>query len=475
MASTKKSMRARVAAGFGAAALATLTVLGGALPASAAPDNIDPNTPRSITIHKFAEPETPTTLAHDGSQLPAADLAGLTPLAGVEFTVQQVTGVDLTTTEGWAAAAALTPATAGPLATVGSARTNADGAVVFPNLAAAVYLVTETDPGTNSIAFTADPFLVTVPMPVNNAWVYDVHVYPKNAITGIEKSFQHGLSTGLGDRASWTLDADVPEIAAASTLSSFGLVDELDSRLSFVSAKVSGTNVALVPADYTVSNRGQTVSVAFTDAGLAKLRAASDASIRVEIVTTVTSLAGATIAQDGIIANTATLLVNGTEFSSNTVSTGWGTLAILKHEQRTDAADRSGVLAGAEFQIFGTEADSLARTNPIAVGGQSTFTTGQDGIAFVPVLPAGTYWIVETKAPAGYQIGSTAIAPVTIATGDLSMTSIDRYVANAQVPAYALPITGGEGQAAFMIGGFGLLASALGFALVRRRKAQQPA
>ena len=55
MASTKKGLTARVAAGFGAVALATLTALGGALPASAAP-NIDPQEPGSITIHKFEQP-----------------------------------------------------------------------------------------------------------------------------------------------------------------------------------------------------------------------------------------------------------------------------------------------------------------------------------------------------------------------------------------------------------------------------------
>ncbi|MGM1030416.1 MAG: SpaH/EbpB family LPXTG-anchored major pilin [Actinomycetota bacterium] len=476
MATNKKGLTARIAAGFGAVALATLTVLGGALPASAvAVDNIDPAEPRALTIHKFAEPETPTTLAHDGTELDEAALTGLTPLPGVTFTIQQVKGIDLTTAAGWTAAANPAPTpdslAAADLEPAVTGITNADGEIRFPDLAAAVYLVTETDPGENNIAFEAEPFLVTVPMPVDNTWVYDVHVYPKNAITGIEKSFENGLTASLGDRATWTLDADVPEIAAAETLSSFVITDTLDSRLTYGSATVTGTNVALVPADYAVVNTGQLVTVTFTPAGVAKLAAANNASVQVDIVSTVVSLQGAAPADNGIIKNGAQLIVNGTKFDSNIVTTEWGTLAILKYEQRADAADHSGVLAGAEFQIFANEADRDARTNPISVGGQSTFVTQDNGIAFIPVLPSGTYWIVETKAPAGYVVSTTPIGPVTIVTGDLSPTSVDVSVANAQVPAYALPITGGSGQAAFMIGGAGLLASALGFALFRRRKA----
>ena len=69
----------------------------------------------------------------------------------------------------------------------------------------------------------------------------------------------------------------------------------------------------------------------------------------------------------------------------------------------------------------------------------------------------------------------TTPQPFTAVTGDVAVDSVDLAFANDQVPTYALPITGGEGQAAFMIGGAGLLLGALGFALMRRRKVQAEA
>jgi fimbrial isopeptide formation D2 family protein/LPXTG-motif cell wall-anchored protein len=477
MATTKKGLSARIAAGFGAAAIATVTILGGALPASAAVNNIDQNPVggRSLTIHKFAEPATPTTMAHDGSRLTETQLEGLTALVDVPFSIQRVEGIDLNTTAGWAAADGLTVAEVNADYTLAPARsglTAADGSLTFANLDAAVYLVTENSSTAHDIAFTADPFLVSVPIALNNEWLYNVHVYPKNGVTGIEKAFTNGLATGLGDRASWNLTVDVPEVAAGKSLSSFVISDTLDARLRYDSATVTGTNVSLLPADYTVAASGQALSVTFTPAGLTKLAAANDASLSIAITTTVTSLAGTAPAQPGVIANQATLTVNGTQFPSNTVTTQWGSLAILTYEQRTDATDKTGVLAGAKYRVYATEADAIAGTNPITIDDQVDWVSGQDGIAFLPVLPQGTYYVVETQAPAGYRADPTPRRQATIQTGDLERTTIDAEYAKQQVPAYALPITGGSGQAAFMIGGAGLILGGLGFVLLRRRKAQ---
>lgn len=475
MAIISKSRSARVAAGLGAVAIATLAAFGAAAPASAAPDNIDPTEPRSLTIHKFAEPETATGLSNDGTAIDAADLAGLTPLEGVEFTIQRVGTIDLTTSAGWAAAQGLTPATATALGlgTAVDGETDEDGVVQFTGLAAAVYLVTETDHGANDIAFQADPFLVTVPMPADNEWIYDVHVYPKNSVTGIDKTFADGLLQGVGDRATWTIRADVPEVAAGKSLPSFVISDTLDPRLTYLDATVTANNLSLDDADYVLDVSGQTVTVTVTN--LAKLAAADNASIEVEIVTTVSSLAAPTAGdEDGVISNDATLTIDGTDFTSGPVKTEWATLAILAHELRDPATDRSGVLAGAEFQIFASKADYDARTNPISVGGRSTFESGDNGVALVGTLPAGQYWILETKAPAGYEVRES-IAPVTLVGGEISTTEIDAYVPHAQVPAYALPVTGGDGQLMFMLGGAGLVLLAVGFALVRSRKAEQQA
>ncbi|WP_413317561.1 SpaH/EbpB family LPXTG-anchored major pilin [Agrococcus sp. 1P02AA] len=464
MAHSKQARSARVASGAGALALAAIIALGGALPASAAP-NIDPAALGSITIHKFEEPATASGLANDGTEV---DTSGLTPLAGVEFTVQQVTDIDLTTDEGWALAAETDAAEAaamnlGPAASVA---TDGAGTAAFADLPVGVYLVTETDPGANDIAIASQPFLVSIPLPLDGDWLYDVHVYPKNSVTAIEKSVDESAALGLGSAVSWTVTAEVPEIAADASLTSFIIGDTLDSRLAYVGATVTATGVTLDAADYVVTEDGQQITVTFTAAGLAKLAAADGATVSVVIDTTVETLG------DGIITNEAQLWVNDptmsedTGFTSTPVTTEWGTISILKHQ----AGDETAVLAGAEFQVFASEADALARTNPVAVAGETTFVTGADGIAFVPGLVVGEYWIVETRAPAGYQIDQTPVA-VTVVAGDVTQASVDVSIANTQVPAYTLPLTGGEGQTAFVVGGAGLLLLAVGFALVRRRKA----
>jgi fimbrial isopeptide formation D2 family protein/LPXTG-motif cell wall-anchored protein len=463
MATTKKSLTARVVAGIGAVAIATLTTLGGALPASAADSNVDMAALGSITVHTLAEPATASGLPNDGT---VVDTSRLGTLSGVEFTVERVTGIDLSTAAGWAAADALTPATAGPLEHVDTVTTDGDGIAVFDQLPVAVYLVTETAPGANQIAIETAPFLVTVPLPQGGDWLYDVHVYPKNSLTEISKVADDSAAFGLGDDVSWTITAAVPEVPAGGALPSFVIADSLDSRLGHVTTTVTGTNVMLAYEDYVARAVGQDVTVTFTTAGLQKLAAADGASIIVDVVTSVDELG------DGIIENGATVTIGDAVFTAAADSTQWGTIAILKHE----TGDETAVLAGAQFQVFASQADALALTDPIVVDGGATFTSNDAGIAFVPGLRAGVeYWIVETVAPAGYRVSPTAIPAYTVAAGDVSATSIDVRVANSQVEGYMLPVTGGAGQAAFMIGGFGLLAGAMGFALLRRRKAQQDA
>lgn len=65
-------------------------------------------------------------------------------MAGVVFTIQRVEA-DLSTNAGFAAAAALTPATATPVWQVFTVTTGPDGKITQDNLPVGVYLVTETD------------------------------------------------------------------------------------------------------------------------------------------------------------------------------------------------------------------------------------------------------------------------------------------------------------------------------------------
>ncbi|MGO4587192.1 SpaH/EbpB family LPXTG-anchored major pilin, partial [Arthrobacter sp. 2RAF6] len=206
-------VRRGIIASLAALASAGMLALGAGGAHAANTANIDPSKTGSLTIHKYEKPATPTNLPNDGTALSAAQLQGLTPMAGVTFTVQKVNNIDLTTNAGWTAAAALTPAqAAAQAASPGTTTTTgAAGTATLGNLPLGLYLVTET--GYPAGVTPSAPFLVTLPTtdPAGgNGWLYDVNVYPKNAVTTATKTVNDASVLKLGDNVQWTITSDIP-------------------------------------------------------------------------------------------------------------------------------------------------------------------------------------------------------------------------------------------------------------------------
>lgn len=143
--------------------------------------NYDPNKTGSITIHKFeqkdiGQEEWPEGQPGDGTE--RSDATGLgTPLADVEFSIWNVTG----TYTGSEDATTVEIGTLGE--TTAKKATGDDGVAKFENLAVGVYLVAETNSDPHTTRVTPN-FFVSIPMtnPDGDGWLYDVHVYPKNAL-----------------------------------------------------------------------------------------------------------------------------------------------------------------------------------------------------------------------------------------------------------------------------------------------------
>lgn len=135
----------------------------------------------SITIHKFeqedsGQDEWPEGDPGDGTEM--SDTTGLgTPLANVEFSIWNVTG----TYTGSEDATTIVTTDLGEATDVQT--TGADGVATFAGLDVGVYLVAETNSDPHTTRVTPN-FFVSIPMtnPEGDDWLYDVHVYPKNAL-----------------------------------------------------------------------------------------------------------------------------------------------------------------------------------------------------------------------------------------------------------------------------------------------------
>lgn len=143
-------------------------------------NNVDQET-GSITIHKYEQrddgSEFPDPNAEHGSGMPITDTTGFgEPLEGVEFTIWNVTGKYTGNEE---AAEVDTSNLSGGITQI----TDAQGEAVFSNLQLGVYLVKETKGDPHTTHFTKQ-FFVSIPMtnPQGDGWIYNVHVYPKNAL-----------------------------------------------------------------------------------------------------------------------------------------------------------------------------------------------------------------------------------------------------------------------------------------------------
>lgn len=446
-----------------ALAMSALVIVGFAVPAHAA-GNIDTNEATSLTIHKYEQPNG-TLGVNDGSEI--ADPSG-NPLAGVTFSVQQVTDIDLLNQADWSAAQALTveQALAGNLGTDLGGSTLADGSLAISGLPVGLYLVQETNAGSNNIVAPATPFLVAVPQPAGDGtWNYNVHVYPKNTLLDQPtKAVDDSASIELGDNIDWTIDTTVPVMSEGNAYTDFRIGDTLDSRLDYVGATVSGGNgLTLATTDYVVSNNGQDVVVYLTQSGLDKINALTEpASIEVVLTTSVNSIG------DGTITNTAIVFVNDPTMANggtptNTPESFWGALEVVKHA----AGDNTVVLEGAVFSLYLNSGTADAPVAGELV--QSGLTTAADGTFLVEGLKAGEYVLVETAAPAGYQVDDTPIAATVIAGSIAEVDAI--YIPNEQEPAFELPLTGASGTLAFTIIGLALIAvGAGGYAISRKQR-----
>lgn len=492
-------------AGAAVLALGTMGALGVASSASALPGPDQPSSPDfgSLTIHKLAGSQ-----GQAGTGVELTNVAG-DPLEDVEFTIWQL-GIDdggncvpfkLDEADAWENVPTGTaPATLAEVQAdyclygapmVGT--TDENGELPFSGLDLGVYYVQETDASNaklngEAVNVTSEvaPFYVSIPLPNEGDWIYDVHAYPKNQLTDEpsktinEDEDQNGYA--VGDTVEWTITQTVPALNAGEEYTSATIWDYLPSSLAFhetVSVTLNGTPFT----DYTVDEN--VVSWTLTQNGLDAIEAGD--VIEIVFTTTVTE-----VPENGTIENPGSIDPGapgyGSEFNGNQIPGGptpytyWGELIVNKVDQDGEP------LAGAEFQVF-PKTDATCAANVPAGDPVATGTSGSDGVViWTPPTsgsaslglwvanspdgpltnPSREYCLYETVVPAGYS--ASPVNAVTITPGS-GVNAVTYDIENVQNDGPTLPLTGGQGQILMIIAG--LLLVAVGGTLYAVRRRQQ--
>ena len=497
MAEYKTARGKRALAGLGALALTAAGLLGGSTVALAdTPEglnfgNIDETASGTINIHKHEHQNgTDVTADPDGSANIPTD-----GVEGVQFTAYPLTGINLKDSADWDKLndlqGQLTSACSIPGVDLGepivAGKTDAKGFTSIDVGSIGAYLVCETDAPEN-VVDRALPFVVTIPFPWDNGWLYEVSVYPKNGLTGIEKDVEAPEGLGLGATVKFPVTVTVPLTQGDDLLTKFEIQDVLDSRLAVTDPAVASVKLGdadVNPDYYDVTVDGQTVKVVFNAEGRAWLKAQGQKQIVIVFQGTVATVG------EGEIVNEATLYANTPhnefDLDSNKVQTNWGN-AIIK---KVDATDPGTTLEGAVFEVYEAANPYAAKcttdmptpANPISVNGTTEFTSNGEGIIEILGLfvsdsknetvnaPERCYVLKEVKAPAGFVTpqGDAALTPLAVGVGQT--TGVDVQIANSQQDVPELPLTGAQGQILMIIGGTAVLLVAGGLVVMNRRRA----
>lgn len=338
----------------------------------------------------------------------------------------------------------------------------------------------------------------------NNGWVYtykaidlatkvnDGDVVTGKTITNSTKDNTNYTDVSLGDTVNFEIKSST---AGSSTmkLKSYSVYDEMSAGLTLDkdSVKVAllnakGGKIAdLTTSDYTlnvtseVDGKATTFNVAITNAYLQK----NDFYASNAAYTSVTYSAKlnkyAVVGKAGN-PNTETKLVyankNGVESEVN-----GNTVYVYSFAVTTNKTDTNGTaLEGAEFSIFSTEENATALKN--ALGSGVSDKTGK--VIYYNAnkeelkLASGKYYVVETKAPTGYNIYGKVI-PITIDVTYGAAFTDGSYITNCPTDGTVsidvkdtrlfVPQTGGAGTAMFYVIGSALAISGIVILAIRRK------
>lgn len=402
---------------------------------------------------------------------------------------------DVTTTAGYNAATSATTATfkAKNPAEEQVKDLGTDGKTSF-KVKPGLYRLTQTKAPTGSKA--ALPSLILIPMtdPETGNWMDTVTVYPKNGSAGkITKKDITAKDTVVKPGAEMTFEINSPIPTLTQTGDKFKTykvtdtpsgplqVDKANSQIKKVVIVDGADETALVAADYTVIE--SPYGIQLTDAGLAKLDGKQGKILRVTLTGKVAPKGDSVWTQEASnwsIKNKAAYNYESEKGEGGGSETGdndqpnipMAKLKVNNNDNQTDINDK-----GAVFDIYACDSeatgDPSTKGNPVLTG----LTAGQ--VSDEPLAARdGGLCVVQTKAPAGYELGSSVVkvgfdkATVKAAADQSKPVEVEyqNTVKSSDILS-KLPLTGGAGIALFLIVAAGLLGGAYYYARRNRVRA----
>ena len=352
----------------------------------------------------------------------------------------------------------------------------------------------------------------------------NITIEGKYSVPSVDKSVQD-TDGSWGESADWEIGSDVPfklegtlptnyedyeayQYVFHDTLSAGlqlnGTFDETDPTkvLSGVTVQVGDTDIG---SNFTITYTNHQLTVACNNLkaipGLTK-----DSQIVVEYTAELLSTA--------VIGGTGNKNEVYLEYANDPNATGDGATSNTKTDEvlvftyaldvtKVDGKDGTTTLANAEFVLLSSDKTKAAKVSNgklvewVTVSDGTKLTSGSDGKFVIAGLDAGSYYLRETKAPAGYNllgndIGITIIATLDKSENNPSLTALKISVQNRpdatatesngdvttgivstivkNVAGAQLPLTGGIGTTVFYIAGSVLVLTAAVLSVTRKRR-----
>ena len=497
----RKNWLRRLAAA--AMAIATVCTLGISAFAAEAQSLPDTTSPRTLTIYKYDNADAATTRGN--GNYANVNTTTHRPMKNVIFDVYYYADLDSNVPKSISESDANTWAKNHQSALKATLTTDSNGRATWSaatgKAADGIYLVVERDNRAIQYTGKADPFFVSLPYTDTDSasWIYNVVVQPKNTLVpgpevnkDVESIDNEHASARVNEPITWILRGDVPadlyytdavyNQVVEFYADKYTFTDVIDPQLTYEgNLKVElyeqnghTTDLTSHPEYFTVSgnaskdNAGGTLIVSLTQAGMKAVTQhyttcgvdPENCEIRVYFDTSINTSA---ITGDEITNDVTLDYTNSTGLSYDPVTVPSNEIPEVHVGgfmiEKVDVANPSTKLAGAEFHVATSEANALAGEFLTTYEGNEiklvTDVTGKASYTGVPFdnqstdPQAGTYyWLVETKAPEGYQLNSTP-TKITVNADTYRATTVPYVITNAT--KFDLPLTGGNGASTFLL------------------------